>query len=301
MAAWLRRNALWLSAAIGGFVFNIVLQKGYLDRVPDPLLGLVGVVVACLFVYGVWHHPAINKVMLRLYSRSAKMLLMGLILLGAIVGGCVGAVGYWSIKKQNETVARQDEKQEAPGEQTQKLPQPRPNIIPVAFGKRHITFDPITQTFQESDAGILALTMTFRNAHERDKEITDAKAIRAHIGFEPFDFYKKLDRTIPGFASVEEGIWLNEKSSVIDFSRGEAKTLVIAIEMLPHGYGGFDAFQHSFSTRPDGSQIFLPRIPKLTADKYVVKVEITGGDKGEIADLNHCTVTLRPEFNISFP
>ncbi len=177
-----------------------------------------------------------------------------------------------------------------------------PNITTVSYGSRFINFDPSTQTFVTADAGIPALVIEFRNAHERGKEISEAKDIRAHVYFEPFDFYKKLDKNIPGFAHVEEGIWLNEKSAVVNFERGEAKTLILAVQMeLAGGFGGFDAFDHSISRRPDGTEVFLPRIPKLTADKYVVKVEITGGTKGEIAELYYFTMTLRPKFDVSFP
>lgn len=177
---------------------------------------------------------------------------------------------------------------------------PKPNIIPVSFGERHLRFDPSTKTFMTADTGIRALVAEFRNAHERGKEIIEGKDIRAHIYFEPFDFYKKLDKNIPGFAHVEEGIWLNEKSAVVNFARGEAKTLVLVVELEPNGVGGFDAFDHSISKRPDGTEVLLPRVPKITANKYVVKVEITGGAKGEIAELYHFTITLRPKLTISF-
>jgi hypothetical protein len=177
-------------------------------------------------------------------------------------------------------------------------PEAKPNIIPVSFRKLYITYDPPTQTFREADAGILAVAAQFRNAHEQGKQICDAKDIRAHVYFEPFDFYKNLDRTIPGFANVEEGIWLNEKTALVNFERGETKTLVLVIQMQGEKFGGFDAFEHQMRTL-DGRELFLPKIPILTADKYLVKVQITGGVKGELAELHHFIITLRPEFNIS--
>ncbi|HMH46005.1 MAG TPA: hypothetical protein VK557_21125 [Pyrinomonadaceae bacterium] len=204
----------------------------------------------------------------------------------------LGAADEWLLPPVvNPTVAQDQPKRE----------EAKPNIIPVSYGKRHITFDPSTQTFTLADAGILALVAQFRNSHEQGKEISEAKDIRAHIYFEPSEFYKNLDRTVPGFASVEEGIWLNEKSAVVSFARGETKTLILAVQVQDLGFGGFDAFEHGTRKMDDGREIFLPRIPMLTADKYMVKVEIVGGFKGELAELHHFTITLRPEFNISFP
>ena len=177
-------------------------------------------------------------------------------------------------------------------------PEAKPNIIPVRFRKLYITYDPPTRIFKEADTGIPAIAAQFRNAHEQGKQISEAKDIRAHVYFEPFDFYKKLDRSIPGFANVEEGIWLNEKNALVNFERGETKTLILVIQMQDGKFGGFDAFEHQLRT-VDGRELFLPKIPMLTADKYMVKVEITSGVKGELAELHHFIITLRPEFNIS--
>jgi hypothetical protein len=190
-----------------------------------------------------------------------------------------------------ERIAQQEERETIPE-------QPRPNIIPVGYGKRNITFDPSTQTFITVDTGMLALVVQFRNSHEYGKQISEATDIRAHIYFEPSQFYETLDRDMPGFAKVEEGIWLAQPSHIVNFARGATGVLVLAVQMEENGFGGFDAFEHSISVKPDGTKLFLPRIPKLSADKYVVKVEITGGARGDIAELHHFTITLRPEFNI---
>jgi hypothetical protein len=105
MVAWLRRNAFWLGALLGGFVFNVALQKGWLDSFPDGVLIALGVFVAMLFVYGIWHHPTVNKFLRVSYSHKPRMLFWGLLIVGALLGACAGAFGYWSIKRQPATAS----------------------------------------------------------------------------------------------------------------------------------------------------------------------------------------------------
>ena len=62
---------------------------------------------------------------------------------------------------------------------------------------------------------------------------------------------------------------------------------------------GFGAFDYGIETT-EGKERLFPRVPKLTADKYVVKVELAGGAHGEIAELYTFTITLRPTLNISY-
>jgi hypothetical protein len=177
-------------------------------------------------------------------------------------------------------------------------PEPQPNLILVHYGKQPLIYDPATRTFKEgfADQGLMAIIVEFRNAHERGKEITEAKDIRAHISYEPFEYYKKLDRNIPGFAGVDDGVWLGESQPAINFARGETKTLILVV---PSPDGTFAVFDHPIEQRA-GVNIPYPRLRMLTADKYVVKVELTGGAKGEIAELYLFTITLRPEFSISY-
>jgi hypothetical protein len=85
---------------------------------------------------------------------------------------------------------------------------------------------------------------------------------------------------------------------VVDFAEGETKTLILAVRMPDGDFGGFDSFGHSMTTT-NGKEVFLPKVPLLTADKYFVKVEITGGPHGELSVLYHFTISLRPGFNIS--
>lgn len=175
---------------------------------------------------------------------------------------------------------------------------PKPNLIPVHYGKHPIIYDPNTRTFKEgfADQGLLTMVVEFRNAHERGKEIIEAKDIRAHIYYEPFEFYKNLDRNIPGFAGVDDGVWLEEFQPTINFARGETKTLILAVQS-PNGT--FAVYDHPIEQR-EGINIPFPRVRLLTADKYVVKVELTGGTHGEVYEFHVFTITLRPEFNISY-
>lgn len=180
----------------------------------------------------------------------------------------------------------------------------KPNLIVVGYGKPPTIFNFDTRTFREgfADRGTETLVVEFRNAHERGKKISEAKNIRAHIGFEPFEYYEKSGRGvknaaegITGWARVDEGVWIGEAQPVINFAPGETKTLILA---SPGPDGTFHAYGHPIEHRP-GTIAPFPRLHMLTAYKYVVKVQLTGGSQGEIAELYQFTVTLRPEFNIS--
>jgi hypothetical protein len=281
---------------------------------------VVGLVVACVTMAG--------AILLWLIApRNPLIVLAGLVALFGFLAFSAGLVGHyygrlrlgvvagiliafltsalgWSVwpkplsSEKEASLPRPSESASPPP--TEFSSEAKPNIVPVGYGERQLNFNPLTQTFVMADTGLRAVVAEFRNAHESGREISEAKDIRAHVSFEPFDFYKKLDKTVPGFANVEEGIWLNEKNAVVNFTRGETKTLILVVQMQDGGFGGFDAFEHSTSRTPDGRELFLPRMPKLSADKYVVKVEITGGAKGEIAELYHFTITLRPKLKIVY-
>jgi hypothetical protein len=102
---WLGQNALFLAGLGGEIVFNLILQKGWLDDVPDPLLGILCVIPLLLCVYGLWHHPSVQKFLHLLYNRIPKMLLTILMISGSALGATLGAFGYWTIKRQQQ---RQD-------------------------------------------------------------------------------------------------------------------------------------------------------------------------------------------------
>ncbi|MDQ1590593.1 MAG: hypothetical protein QOG71_1220 [Pyrinomonadaceae bacterium] len=184
-------------------------------------------------------------------------------------------------------------------------PEPQPNLIPVHYGQHPVIYDPATRTFKEglADLGVLTIVVEFRNAHERGKELAEAKDIRAHINYEPFKFYENLGKGVKnpmegvtGFAGVADGVWLDESQPVVNFARGETKTLILA---TPFPDGTFGVYDHPIEQRA-GVRIPFPRLRMLTADKYVVKVQLTGGAKGEIAEQYNFTITLRPKFNITF-
>jgi hypothetical protein len=232
-----------------------------------------------------------------------------MVTVGACLGSGIGALFWWSVYKPSATAAQSAPAIQPPAEEVGtsevKVEEPKPNLIPVGYRKLFITYNPTTKTFTEADSGIPAVAAQFSNAHERGKAILEAQDIRARVIFEPSEFYEKLskgendaEKTTTDFATVHEGIWLNEENSVVHFTRGETKTLILAVQMQEGGFGGFDAFEHSYSNR-SGVEIYLPRIPKLTADKYVLKVVVEGGAGGDLSKLFHFTLTLRPEFNLS--
>ena len=179
------------------------------------------------------------------------------------------------------------------------------NIIVVGYNKLPTIYDPVARVFKEgfADQGMTALVVEFRNAHERDKVLSEAKNIRAHISFEPFEFYENLRKgiknpkeNVSGWQSVDDGVWLEEPQPLIEFARGETKTLILATQ-FPDGM--FAAYSHPIEHRA-GTQAPFPRLRMLTAGKYVVKVQITGGAHGEVYELHPFTITLRSEFNISY-
>lgn len=266
----------WLG--IGSIVVTILL---FLFGKTPVLVGILSVAIFVLLIHPAWNFWWIEKSLRR---RLAAVMTLAI---------AVIAIGYfaWPVSPLDTTGVTPLQ----PVMPTL-IPASAPNLIPVSYGTLHILYDPATKTFKESDSGNLAVVARFRNAHEHGKEITDANDIRAHIYFEPIEFYKNLDKNIPGFANVDNGIWLDEKHPVVSFTRGETKTLILAVDM---GDGGFGAFDYRIE-KGAGAERLLPRVPKLTVDKYVVKVEIIGGVHGELAELYHFTITLRPEFNISF-
>lgn len=174
---------------------------------------------------------------------------------------------------------------------------PKPNLTIASYGKLNIIYDPATRTFKEGlDKGISAVVVHFRNAHELGKEITDANDIRAHIYYEPFEYRNNLNENLPGFTTANDGVWFREVQPVVNFARGETKALILAIQ-IPNGE--FGAFEHPIEQR-EGLSMPFPLVLKLTADKYRVKVQITGGANGEVYEFYVFTLTLRPEFSISY-
>ncbi len=101
-------------------MFNVALQKGWLDGFPDSALIGLSFFVALLFVFGIWHHPDVQKYLRWLYSRNPRMLLIGLIIIGGLLGGAAGALGYRAIRKQNanEAKARSNTESESSAQQS---------------------------------------------------------------------------------------------------------------------------------------------------------------------------------------
>jgi hypothetical protein len=105
MASWLRRNAFWLAGGIASVLFNIAIQKGWLDRVPDSMVVIGFFACVCLFGYGLWHQPIVNKRVRLLYNRNPRMLFWGLIIGFAMIGAGFGRCVYWIIERQPSEVA----------------------------------------------------------------------------------------------------------------------------------------------------------------------------------------------------
>jgi hypothetical protein len=179
-----------------------------------------------------------------------------------------------------------------------KADEPKPNLTIVSYGIMNIIYDPATRIFKESGLqgkGIPAVVVQIRNAHEPGKEIIEANAIRAHIYYEPFGNYTHLGKDAPGPTKVDDGVWFREAQPIVNFARGETKTLIVAVQSPD---GSFGAFEHPIEQR-EGIAMPFPLILKLTADLYMMRVEITGGAHGEISELYPFTLMLRPEFKIS--
>lgn len=125
---WLRQNALLLAGLGGELVFGLVLQKGWLDNVPDPLIGILCVIPLLLCIYGLWHLPSVQKFLSLLYNRNSKMLLILLIVGGAVLGSSIGLFAYWTIKRQNQ---RQDKPTAEVKTEASPTPLPSPIAPPV--------------------------------------------------------------------------------------------------------------------------------------------------------------------------
>lgn len=206
----------------------------------------------------------------------------------------------WIFKIWDRALSSSDTQRSLTGQQEVtpreiKSDEPKPNLIPIGYGKRCIVPGVANLTFTEDgDQHIPAVVAQFRNTNDRSKRIEEARDIRAHIYFTPVDYYKDVKQEMVGGAKVDDGIWLDEKDCVINFARGQTKTLIIAVQCGSE----ILTFQHRIVSE-DGVDRLLPRMSTLTADKYHVKVELSGGAQGDVYELFHFYVTLRPEFNIS--
>jgi hypothetical protein len=293
-----------LLLAIVGVLLNIGYEK-FGAGVPDWLYFLFWLVPLFMVLYVGWTDKRVKKFHPVIYTYP-RMSLAIMIVVGAVIGGVIGALFWWGVSRQLVTAA-----QSAPIRPTlEEVSQPevkaeegKPNIIVVGYNKPPVIYDPVARIFKEAfaDQGALTLVAYFRNAHEHGKELSEATDMRAHIGYEPFEFYEKLGKGIKnaqestsGWQSVDDGVWLGETQPLVKFARGETKALILAAQGKD---GTFFTYSHPIEQNV-GITVPFPRVRILTADKYIVKVQITGGSKGEIAELYHFTITLRPEFAI---
>lgn len=292
--SFFRPNRGWFLAAAG------VLAVWTLDRLDAPLWLAITTLVVLIACAAIW--PWIEATKKR---QSWFWLLLMLYAAAVVVIVAISARSAPNEAKAEQTTPTPQPTLEEVKPPEIKADEPKPNIIVVGYGKPPTIYDPSARIFTEGFAGqgVLAVVAEFRNAHERGKELSEAKEIRAHISYEPFEFYEKLGKGIKnpenstsGFANVDDGVWLGEAQPLVNFARGETKTLILAVQSPD---GTFAAYSHPIELRA-GISVPFPRLRMLTADKYVVKVEITGGVKGEIAELYHFTITLRPEFTIFF-
>lgn len=127
---WLRQNALLLAGLGGELVLNLVLQKGWLDSVPDPLVGILCVIPLLLCVYGLWHNPAIQRFLRLLYNRKPKMLLALLIIFGAVLGGGIGGFAWWTINRQERPAASAEQNPPSTKAAPNQTQQPSAGVLP---------------------------------------------------------------------------------------------------------------------------------------------------------------------------
>jgi hypothetical protein len=113
-----------IAATLAAFAMNIALQKGWVDRVPDGLVGLLFIIAALLWIYWAWTHEGVRKRHYLVYTYPV-MSLITLIVTGACIGGILGAFAWW-------TTHRQEHAQTSPAQPpiTEVTPQPSPSVVP---------------------------------------------------------------------------------------------------------------------------------------------------------------------------
>jgi hypothetical protein len=79
--------------------FALAQQKGWLDWVPDPVVGLLIVLPLLALIYYLWTHEGVKKRRYLIYTHPVMSLII-LIAIGASIGGGVGFIAWWTTFRQ---------------------------------------------------------------------------------------------------------------------------------------------------------------------------------------------------------
>lgn len=82
--------------------FALAQQKGLLDWIPNPLVVLLIVIPLLYFIYHLWTHEGVKKRRHLVYTYPVVSLIV-LMLTGALIGGGVGFVAWWTTFRQPES------------------------------------------------------------------------------------------------------------------------------------------------------------------------------------------------------
>lgn len=101
--SWLHLNLPKLIWPVAGFLGAAALKhyqaQGFFPNVPEWTYDIALILAFAGLAYWLWTQDDAQKFLRWLYNRNKKMLLLLLIIIGALVGSCVGLFGYWAIER----------------------------------------------------------------------------------------------------------------------------------------------------------------------------------------------------------
>jgi hypothetical protein len=98
----LRDRLFAIGAGVLGVGFALAQLKGWLDWVPDPLIGLLISVPLMYFIYWLWTHEGVRKRHYLIYTYPVMSLII-LVAVGACIGGSLGAFAWWTTHRQEHS------------------------------------------------------------------------------------------------------------------------------------------------------------------------------------------------------
>jgi hypothetical protein len=99
----LRDRLFATGAGVLGVGFALAQLKGWLNWVPDPLIGLLIGVPLMYFIYWLWTHEGVRKRRYLIYTYPIMSLII-LVAVGACIGGSLGAFAWWTTHRQEHSL-----------------------------------------------------------------------------------------------------------------------------------------------------------------------------------------------------
>lgn len=116
----IRKYVLLAAAALWGFAVSLAFQKGWLDPIPDWVVGLLFIIPVLLVLFWFWTHDKVKEYRRFIHTRP-RMSYFVLSLIGALLGWGIMSFGWWTVHRQPHQEAKA-----APAQTPAPTPQPTP-------------------------------------------------------------------------------------------------------------------------------------------------------------------------------